>query len=69
MWTRTAEPWVVWPSSYPLDLVERTILILELRNELRGRGILTEKFLTPKSLPAVGLELLNLGLLGRRLIH
>jgi hypothetical protein len=47
LWTRTAESWVVSPSSYPLDLVERTILILELRGELRGRGILTEKFLTP----------------------
>ena len=35
----------VWSSSYPLNLVERTILILELRGELRGRGILTEKFL------------------------
>ena len=35
----------VWSSSYPIDLVERTILILELRGELRGRGILTEKFL------------------------
>ena len=33
-WTRTAEPWVVGPSSYPLDLVERVILILELRYEL-----------------------------------
>ena len=47
MWTRTAESWVVWPSSHPLDLVDRTILILELRDELRGWGILTEKFLTP----------------------
>jgi len=27
-------PWVVGPSSYPLDLIERTILILELRGEL-----------------------------------
>jgi len=33
-WTRTAEPWVVGPSSYPLDLIERTILILELRDGL-----------------------------------
>jgi hypothetical protein len=45
MWTRIAASWVVWPSSYPLDHVERSILILELRDELRGRGILTEKFL------------------------
>jgi hypothetical protein len=39
-------------------------LILELRYE----GILTEN-VKSKSLPAVGLELLNLGLLSRRLIH
>jgi hypothetical protein len=32
-WTRTAEPWVVGPSSYPLDLVEGIVLILELRDE------------------------------------
>ena len=43
-WTRTAEPWV-GSSSYPLDLVERTILILELADELWGRGILTENFI------------------------
>jgi len=43
-------------------------LILELRYELRGQGILTENFKS-NSLPVVGLELLNLGLLGRRLIH
>ena len=67
-WTRTAEPWVFGPLSYPLDLAERIILILELRYELLGQGILTENFKS-KSLPAVGLELLNLGLLGRRLIH
>jgi len=46
-WTRTAETWVVGPSSYPLDLVERIILILELPDELWGRRILTENFLTP----------------------
>jgi len=34
--TLTAESWVVRPT-YPLDLVERTILILELSGELRGR--------------------------------
>jgi len=68
-YTRTAGSWVVGPSFYPLDLVERTILILELGDELRGRGILTEKFSNSKSLPAAGLELMNLGLLGRRLIH
>ena len=44
-WTRTTEPWVAGPSSYSLDLVGRIILILELRDELWGRGILTEKFL------------------------
>jgi hypothetical protein len=44
-WTRTAEPWVVGPSSYPLDLVKRIILILELRDELLGRVILPENFL------------------------
>jgi hypothetical protein len=49
LWTRTAEPWVVVPSSYPLDLIERTILILELRDELGDHGILTEKFPTPRS--------------------
>jgi len=41
--SRTAEPWIVRPSSYPLDhevLVER--IILELPDELQGRGILTE---------------------------
>jgi hypothetical protein len=43
--TRTAELWVVGPSCYLLDLVERIILILELRDELWGRGILTENFL------------------------
>jgi hypothetical protein len=63
-WTRTAETWVVGPSFYPLDIVDRMILILELSDKLRGQGILT-KF----SLPAVGFELLNLDLLGRRLIH
>ena len=42
--SRTAEPWVVGPSSYSLDLVERIILILELRYELWGQGILTENF-------------------------
>ena len=62
------EPWVVGPLSYPLDLAERIILILELPDELRGRGILTENFKS-KFLPGVGLELLNLGLLVRRLNH
>ena len=33
-WTRNVEPWVVGPSSCPLDLVERIILILQLRDEL-----------------------------------
>jgi hypothetical protein len=33
-WTRTAEPWAVGPSSYPPDLAERIVLILELRDEL-----------------------------------
>ena len=33
-WTRTAEPSVVGPSSHPLDLVERIVLIFELRDEL-----------------------------------
>jgi hypothetical protein len=61
--TQTAEPWIVGPSSNLLDLVERITLILELRYAL-----LTENFKS-KSLPTVGLELLNLGLLGRRLIH
>ena len=46
LWTRTAESRIVW-LSYPLDLIERSIFILELRDELRGRGIITEKFLTP----------------------
>jgi len=68
-WTRIAEPWVVGPSFCPLDLVKRTILILELRYELRGQGILTENFSKLKSLPTVCLELLNLSLLGRRLMH
>ena len=44
-WTGTAEPWVVGPSFCPLDIVERIILILELRYELWGQGILTENFL------------------------
>jgi hypothetical protein len=42
-WSRTAEPWFTGPPSYPLDhevFVER--IILELPDELRGRGILTE---------------------------
>ena len=64
LWTLIAERWVFGPSFYPLDLFERIILILELRYE----GILTEN-VKSKSLPAVGLELLNLGLLSRRLIH
>ena len=68
-WTRTAESRVVWLSSYLLDLIERTILILELRNELRGRGILNRKICKSKPSPAAGLELLKFGLLGRRLIH
>ena len=45
--SRTAEPWVAGPSSYPLDhevLDERIILILEFPDELQGRGILTENF-------------------------
>ena len=33
-WARTVEPWVVGPSSDPLDLVERIILIVELADEL-----------------------------------
>ena len=49
LWTRTAEPWVAGPSSFPLNLIERTILILELRDELWDQGILTENFLTPRS--------------------
>ena len=39
--TRTAEPWVAGPSSYPLDheiLVERIILILGLSDELHTRS-------------------------------
>ena len=43
--TQTAKPWVVRPSFYPLDLVERIILMLQLRDELWVRGILTENFL------------------------
>jgi hypothetical protein len=42
---RTAEPWI-GPPFYPLDLVERTISILELADELRGRDILTENFIS-----------------------
>jgi len=37
--------WVVGPSFCQLNLVERRILILELRYELWGQGILTENFL------------------------
>jgi hypothetical protein len=33
-WTRTAELWGFGPSSYLLDLVERMVLILEVREEL-----------------------------------
>ena len=66
-WTRNAEPWVIGPSFYPLDLVERIILILELRYELRGH--FNRKFCKSKFLPSVGFELLNLGLLGGRLVH
>jgi hypothetical protein len=54
-------------SAYPLPyevLVERIILILELRSRNFNR-----KFFNSKSLPGVGLELLNLGLLLLRLIH
>ena len=39
-WSRTAEPWVTGPSSYPLDhegFVER--IIFELPDILRGRAI------------------------------
>jgi hypothetical protein len=46
--SRTAEPCVAGPSSYPLDhevLVEK--LILELPDELRGRIILTDSIPSP----------------------
>ena len=43
-------PWVVGPSSYPLDLIERTILILELRGELWHQGILNQKNFQPQVL-------------------
>jgi hypothetical protein len=59
-WTRTAEP-SVGPSSYPLDRVERIEswnLLLNYEFE-----VLNRKFYKLRSLPAVGLELLNLGLL------
>ena len=55
-WTRAAEPWVAGPSSYLL--VEG--IVVEFSDEL----LFNRKFL-----PAVGLELLNPALLGRRLIH
>jgi len=67
-WPRTAGP-----SSYPLDhgvLVQRIILIFELHGYFYTvEESLTEKFFKFKYLPAVSLELLNLGLLGRRFIH
>jgi hypothetical protein len=52
-WTRTArrncgisyQISLLLSADYPLGLVERIILILELRDELRGQGILTENFL------------------------
>jgi len=68
-WARTAEHWVAGPSSYPLYhefFVERIVLILEFPDELKVPGILTENFLIQG---LVGLELLNLVLLGSRLIH
>ena len=52
-----AEPWAAGPSSYPL-VVERKIL----RSRNLNRKI-------SYSLPAVGLELLNLELLGHRPNH
>ena len=45
-WTRTAEPWVAWTSSYPLNHeVHVQRIILELADKLLGRRILTENFL------------------------
>ncbi len=60
-WTRAAEPWVAGPSSYLL--VEG--IVVEFSDEL----LFNRKFSKSKFLPAVGLELLNPALLGRRLIH
>jgi hypothetical protein len=43
-WTRTAEPWVVGPLFYPLELVEVIILIMELVAEILGRKNFNRKF-------------------------
>ena len=63
--SRTAEAWVAGPSTYPLDhevLVEG--IILELPDEVQGRGILTDdglrtelltKYSKSKSLTLIGL--------------
>ena len=59
LWTRTVEPWVAALSSYPLG---NNFLIFLINYEVK-------EFLQKNFLNQVGLELVNLGLLGRRLIH
>jgi hypothetical protein len=57
-WTRTAEPWITGPASYPLHhqvLIE--ITILDLPDKLRGQSSWAENFLFSKSFLLAGLEL------------
>ena len=61
LWTRTVEPWVAGLSSYPLG--NNFIFWIFLMNYE------VKEFLQKIFLIQVGLELVKLGLLGRRLIH
>ena len=61
LWTRTVEPWVAGLFSYPLGNNFNFCIFL-LNYEVK-------EFLQKIFLIQVGLELVKLGLLGRRLIH